>query len=98
MIKKHGDLHDFMKWLARILTDSGGSASLGAMQDQGEGVDLRSQDVMGPEESMQVQRDLGLTNRDDKRVHAVLRPMEDVARISWNCRCVGPSAEKRPWR
>lgn len=34
VIKKHGDLHDFMKWQGPILTDSGGFQvfSLGAMR------------------------------------------------------------------
>ncbi|MDP1007970.1 tRNA-guanine transglycosylase, partial [Klebsiella pneumoniae] len=66
-IKKHGDLHDFMKWQGPILTDSGGFQvfSLGAMRKiKEEGVTFASpvdgsKVFMGPEESMQVQRDLG---------------------------------------
>jgi len=67
VIKKHGDLHDFMKWQGPILTDSGGFQvfSLGAMRKiKEEGVTFASpvdgsKVFMGPEESMQVQRDLG---------------------------------------
>lgn len=67
VIKKHGDLHDFMQWQGPILTDSGGFQvfSLGAMRKiKEEGVYFSSpvdgaKVFMGPEESMQVQRDLG---------------------------------------
>ena len=67
VIKKHGDLHDFMQWQGPILTDSGGFQvfSLGAMRKiKEEGVYFASpvdgaKAFMGPEESMQVQRDLG---------------------------------------
>eukprot|EP01034_Spumella_vulgaris_P029585 gene29585-36660_t len=63
VIKKHGDLHDFMKWQGPILTDSGGFQvfSLGAMRKiKEEGVTFASpvdgsKVFMGPEESMQVQ-------------------------------------------
>ena len=67
VIKKHGSLHDFMQWKGPILTDSGGFQvfSLGAMRKiKEEGVTFASpvdgsKVFMGPEESMQVQRDLG---------------------------------------
>ena len=67
VIKRHGDLHDFMQWQGPILTDSGGFQvfSLGAMRKiKEEGVYFASpvdgaKVFMGPEESMQVQRDLG---------------------------------------
>lgn len=67
VIKAHGDLHDFMQWQGPILTDSGGFQvfSLGAMRRiKEEGVYFSSpvdgaKVFMGPEESMQVQRDLG---------------------------------------
>ncbi|WP_197432210.1 tRNA guanosine(34) transglycosylase Tgt [Ectopseudomonas composti] len=67
VVKKHGDLHDFMQWQGPILTDSGGFQvfSLGAMRKiKEEGVYFASpvdgaKVFMGPEESMQVQRDLG---------------------------------------
>jgi len=67
VVKKHGDLHDFMHWEKPILTDSGGFQvfSLGAMRKiTEEGVTFKSpingsKIFMGPEESMQVQRDLG---------------------------------------
>ncbi|MFT6309834.1 MAG: queuine tRNA-ribosyltransferase [Porticoccus sp.] len=67
IIKAHGDLHDFMGWDGPILTDSGGFQvfSLGDMRKITEqGVHFRSpvngdKVFMGPEESMQVQRDLG---------------------------------------
>ena len=45
VIKRHGDLHDFMQWQGPILTDSGGFQvfSLGAMRKIGEeGVEFRS--------------------------------------------------------
>lgn len=67
VVKTHGDLHDFMHWDKPILTDSGGFQvfSLGAMRKITEaGVTFKSpingsKIFMGPEESMQVQRDLG---------------------------------------
>jgi queuine tRNA-ribosyltransferase len=67
IIRRHGDLHDFMHWQKPILTDSGGFQvySLGAMRKiTEEGVAFRSPTngdkvFMGPEESMQVQRELG---------------------------------------
>ncbi len=67
VVKAHGDLHDFMRWDKPILTDSGGFQvfSLGALRKITEqGVTFKSpingsRIFMGPEESMQVQRDLG---------------------------------------
>lgn len=67
VVKAHGDLHDFMHWEKPILTDSGGFQvfSLGALRKITEqGVTFKSpingsKIFMGPEESMQVQRDLG---------------------------------------
>jgi len=67
VVKTHGDIHDFMHWEKPILTDSGGFQvfSLGAMRKiTEEGVTFKSpinggKIFMGPEESMQVQRDLG---------------------------------------
>jgi queuine tRNA-ribosyltransferase len=67
VVKAHGDLHDFMRWQRPILTDSGGFQvfSLGALRKISEqGVTFKSpvngdKIFMGPEESMQVQRDLG---------------------------------------
>ena len=67
VIRQHGDLHDFMQWHGPILTDSGGFQvfSLGAMRKiKEEGVYFSSpvdgrKVFMGPEESMQVQRELG---------------------------------------
>lgn len=67
IVKQHGDLHDFMQWKGPILTDSGGFQvfSLGKMRKiTEEGVTFQSpvngdKVFMGPEESMQVQRDLG---------------------------------------
>lgn len=67
IIRRHGDLHEFMNWPGPILTDSGGFQvfSLGEMRKITEqGVHFRSpvngaKVFMGPEESMAVQRDLG---------------------------------------
>ena len=67
VIRRHGDLHDFAHWQRPILTDSGGFQvfSLGAMRKITEqGVHFRSpvdgaRVFMGPEESMQIQRELG---------------------------------------
>ena len=67
VISRHGDLHDFTHWDGPILTDSGGFQvfSLGDIRKiTEEGVHFRSpvngsKIFMGPEESMQVQRDLG---------------------------------------
>ncbi|ROQ19816.1 tRNA-guanine transglycosylase [Marinimicrobium koreense] len=67
VVKAHGDLHDFMQWSGPILTDSGGFQvfSLGDIRKiTEEGVSFRSPIdgspvFLGPEEAMQVQRDLG---------------------------------------
>ena len=67
VIQQHGDLHDFTQWQKPILTDSGGFQvfSLGAMRKISEqGVQFKSPIdgsavFMGPEESIQVQRELG---------------------------------------
>jgi queuine tRNA-ribosyltransferase len=67
VVKAHGDLHNFMHWQGPILTDSGGFQvfSLGELRKITEkGVTFKSPIngsaiFMGPEESMQVQRDLG---------------------------------------
>ena len=67
IIRQHGTLHDFMHWDGPILTDSGGFQvySLGDLRRISEsGVTFQSPVngdtvFMGPEESMQVQRDLG---------------------------------------
>ena len=67
VVQEHGDLHNFMQWQGPILTDSGGFQvfSLGAMRKiKEEGVYFSSpvdgaKVFMGPEESMQVQRELG---------------------------------------
>jgi len=67
VIKKHGDLHDFMQWQRPILTDSGGFQvwSLAERRKISEkGVTFASpidgsKVFMGPEESMAVQKALG---------------------------------------
>ncbi|MCU7916035.1 MAG: tRNA guanosine(34) transglycosylase Tgt [Candidatus Thiodiazotropha sp. (ex Gloverina cf. vestifex)] len=67
VIRQHGDLHGFTHWERPILTDSGGFQvfSLGDLRKiTEEGVTFRSpidgsKVFMGPEESMQVQRELG---------------------------------------
>jgi len=67
IIRQHGTLHDFMHWDGPILTDSGGYQvfSLGALRRITEqGVTFSSpvngdRVFLGPEESMQVQRELG---------------------------------------
>ncbi len=67
VVKKHGDLHDFIQWQGPILTDSGGFQvfSLGDMRKISEkGVEFKSPIdgspvFIDPEKSMQVQRDLG---------------------------------------
>jgi len=67
IIQKHGSLHEFMHWSGPILTDSGGFQvwSLGELRKITEqGVHFKSPIdgspvFMGPEESMQVQRELG---------------------------------------
>ncbi|MFV2060514.1 MAG: tRNA guanosine(34) transglycosylase Tgt [Gammaproteobacteria bacterium] len=67
IIQKHGSLHEFMHWSGPILTDSGGFQvwSLGKLRKITEqGVHFKSPIdgsavFMGPEESMQVQRELG---------------------------------------
>jgi len=67
IIKKHGDLHDFMHWSGPILTDSGGFQvfSLADMRKIDEsGVKFQSpidgsKVFLSPEISMQIQKDLG---------------------------------------
>ncbi|MEM7612515.1 MAG: tRNA guanosine(34) transglycosylase Tgt [Pseudomonadota bacterium] len=67
IVRKHGDLHDFMNWHGPILTDSGGFQvfSLAALRKLSEeGVTFASpvngdQILLTPERSMQVQHDLG---------------------------------------
>lgn len=67
IIRRHGDLHDFMQWHRPILTDSGGFQvfSLGELRKLSEeGVTFRSpvngdKVFLGPEEAMRVQRELG---------------------------------------
>ena len=67
IIKKHGDLHDFMAWDKPILTDSGGFQvfSLGDLRKiTEEGVEFRSpidgdKVFLSPEKAIEVQRDLG---------------------------------------
>lgn len=67
IIKKHGDLHDFMHWQGPILTDSGGFQvfSLGKMRKiKEEGVHFSSpvngeKVFLSPEISMDIQKDLG---------------------------------------
>ncbi len=67
VIKAHGDLHDFMHWSGPILTDSGGFQvwSLAKLRKLSEkGVQFRSpidgrEVFLGPEESMQIQAELG---------------------------------------
>ncbi len=67
IIRLHGGLHEFMNWPGPILTDSGGFqvwslAELRKISEQG--VRFRSpvngdEIFLGPEESMQIQRELG---------------------------------------
>ncbi|MCX7123663.1 MAG: tRNA guanosine(34) transglycosylase Tgt [Gammaproteobacteria bacterium] len=67
VIKRHGDLHEFINWPHPILTDSGGFQvfSLGKLRKlKEEGVHFNSpvdgqRVFLSPEISMQVQRDLG---------------------------------------
>ncbi len=67
VMRKHGDLHDFMQWKRPILTDSGGFQvfSLGALRKiKEEGVYFQNpingdKIFLSPEVSMQVQYDLG---------------------------------------
>jgi queuine tRNA-ribosyltransferase len=67
VMQAHGDLHGFMHWQGPILTDSGGFQvfSLGDLRKITEqGVTFQSpvngsRIFMGPEESMQIQRQLG---------------------------------------
>jgi queuine tRNA-ribosyltransferase len=67
IIRKHGDLHDFMNWQKPILTDSGGFQvfSLGDLRKiSEEGVEFRSpingeKIMLTPERSIEVQRELG---------------------------------------
>ena len=69
LIKRYGGLHKFMSWDGPILTDSGGFQvfSLASMRKiKEEGVTFRShidghKIFMGPEESMQIQSNLGST-------------------------------------
>ncbi|TDQ59775.1 tRNA-guanine transglycosylase [Mesocricetibacter intestinalis] len=67
IIRKHGDLHDFMQWQRPILTDSGGFQvfSLGKLRKiSEEGVKFQNpingeRIFLSPEKSMEIQYDLG---------------------------------------
>lgn len=67
VIKRHGDLHDFMHWAGPILTDSGGFQVFSLAERRKiteQGVTFASpidgaKVFLGPEESMAVQRALG---------------------------------------
>lgn len=67
VIQAHGDLHDFMHWQRPILTDSGGFqvfSLAGRRKISEQGVTFKSPVdgatvFLGPEESMQVQHELG---------------------------------------
>ncbi|MGR6980997.1 tRNA guanosine(34) transglycosylase Tgt [Testudinibacter sp. P27/CKL/0425] len=67
VMRKHGDLHDFMQWHGPILTDSGGFQvfSLGDIRKiKEEGVHFRNpingeKIFLSPEKSMEIQYDLG---------------------------------------
>ena len=67
VMRKHGDLHDFMQWHRPILTDSGGFQvfSLGKLRKiTEEGVKFQNQIngeriFLSPEKSMEIQYDLG---------------------------------------
>jgi len=67
VVKQHGDLHNFIGWQKPILTDSGGFQvwSLGELRKITEkGVSFKSPIdgspvFLGPENAMQIQRDLG---------------------------------------
>ncbi|MBN1379326.1 MAG: tRNA guanosine(34) transglycosylase Tgt [Gammaproteobacteria bacterium] len=67
IIRRHGDLHDFMNWPGPILTDSGGFQVFSLAQIRKisrEGVTFQSpingdRIFLDPERSMQVQRELG---------------------------------------
>lgn len=67
IMRKHGDLHDFMNWHGPILTDSGGFQvfSLGDIRKiKEEGVHFRNpisgeKIFLSPEKSMEIQYDLG---------------------------------------
>ncbi len=67
IIRKHGDLHDFMQWHRPILTDSGGFQvfSLGKLRKiTEEGVHFQNpingeRIFLSPEKSMEIQYDLG---------------------------------------
>ncbi|MFM2485288.1 tRNA guanosine(34) transglycosylase Tgt [Celerinatantimonas yamalensis] len=67
VMRKHGDLHDFMNWSGPILTDSGGFQvfSLGDIRKiTEEGVHFRNpvngeKIFLSPEKSMEIQYDLG---------------------------------------
>lgn len=67
IIRRHGDLHDFMQWKGPILTDSGGFQvfSLGKLRKISEqGVQFRNPIngdpvFLSPEKSMEIQYDLG---------------------------------------
>lgn len=102
IIKKHGDLHDFMHWHKPILTDSGGFQvfSLGELRKiKEEGVTFRSplngeKIMLTPERSMQVQRDLG---SDIVMIFDECTPYpatEQQAKNQWKCHCAGLSAVK----
>jgi len=101
IIKKHGDLHDFMNWPGPILTDSGGFQvfSLAAMRKIDEsGVKFQSpidgaKVFLSPEISMQIQQALGsdiVMAFDECTPFPATHKEAEVLKYRWNYQCAGP--------
>ena len=103
LIREVGGLHKFMSWNRPILTDSGGFqvfSLAGLRKIKEEGVYFHShidgaKIFMGPEESMQIQSNLGSTIARKRSMNARRRlPSGNMWRIPWHGRHVGWSAAR----
>ena len=106
VVRAMGGLHKFMNWDGPILTDSGGFqvfslSSLRKIKEEGvyfsSHVDGRKI-FMGPEESMQIQSNLGFGSLPWHLMSAVkIRPRMNMSRLPVSALPAGCIAAKRKW-
>ena len=98
IIAAAGGLHRFMNWPKPILTDSGGFQVFSLAQIRkikAHGVEFRSHLdgsllFLGPKESMDIQRTLGVGHRHGvRRLPAAPRAARATSRPPWSARCAG---------
>lgn len=105
LIKEFGGLHKFMNWDRPILTDSGGFqvfSLAGLRKIKEEGVYFQShidghKIFMGPEESMQIQSNLGSTIAMAFDECPPSRAICLISRIPWIVQRDGWNGAKRRW-